>query len=382
MRLALVLVAALFLTGGLAGCLGGKDAPAKPAAINATNTSKVAIDTGNSANASGDMGQVAHMHDYWNGKERITLVDQDLNIQPQDALAQTFTNTFRYQDPAVGGTTVRPPDNVMVFEGTGKMEITATWSSPTVSSVTVRYRSAASSDWSQPKPLTSGAPLPLEITPDMTDMPHSKTSRWVFQLMPAQGGVIEGALHFRVDIVRMRDISLWPAHGDLFGGAHTLVLFDGQATSSHQGAESAIVDRATNNGDSPPEGVQAAKVVPMETMWMTANVTITDATAQFGQVRNISFLYKTADSSNFRRANVTHSDFAKGVFQFSWPVKMQQTDSPYDKQSQWRFDLQIATSDPSGQLGQCGICSDAQVQYKLQVVAYDAAHPELPPIGP
>src|SRR5581483_7327327 len=175
MRVALLLVAALFVTGGLAGCLGGSPAPAKPAAVNVSAASSgpgVAVDTGNSTNASGDMGQMVHMHDYWAGKERVRILDQDINVQPQDALAQTFTNTFRYQDPAVGGITVRPPDGTLVYEGTGKMEITATWNAPTVSSVTVRYRSAASSDRSQPKPLTSGSPVSVDVTPDMPDMPH------------------------------------------------------------------------------------------------------------------------------------------------------------------------------------------------------------------
>ncbi len=378
MRLLLVLVAALFVTGGFAGCLGGSggDKPAPAVNTTAAKAPPVIVDTGNSTNATGDMGQMAHMHDYWEGKERVTILDQDLDVQPQDALQYTFADVLRYQTPGVGGAMARPTDGATVFEGTGRMEITATWSDPTVTSVTLRYRSAADTDWSKPQPITSGAPLKIDVTPEMCDMPHEKTSRWAFQLLPAQGGVIEGNVHLRADIVRMRDLSLWPGHGMLFGAGHTLGLFDGPATSSHQSAETAIVDRIQNNGDQPPEGVASQKVVPMETVWMTANVTITDATAQIGQVRNISFLYKSADSSNFRRANVTHADMGKGVFQFSWPVNMQQTDSPYAKTSQWRFDLQVSTSDPTG-MGQCTACSDAQVQYKLQVVAYDSAHPVL-----
>jgi hypothetical protein len=250
-----------------------------------------------------------------------------------------------------------------------------------VTGVTLRYRSASSTTWSEAKALTSGAPLSLDITPDMCDMPHDKTSRWAFQLVPAQGQVMEGSLHLRIDMVRLHDLSLWPGHAMLFGGAHTLTLFEGQATSSHQGAATAIADRVANQGQDQPQGVAATKVVPMETMAMTANVTITDATAQVGQVRNISFLYKPADSNGFRRANVTHADLAKGVFQFTWPVKMTQTDSPYAKTSQWRFDLQIATSDPTGVFGNCQGCSDAQVQYKLEVVAYDAVDPKLPDAG-
>lgn len=380
MRLPVVLVLALLLTGGLAGCLGGgKEEPAPVVNRSATAATPI-VDTGNATNTTTEsaMTTMAHGHDYWQGKERLTLIDQDVDVSPQQAVQFTFMDVLRDRNPAVGGASVRLPDGMAVFEGTGKMEITATWSAPTVTGATVRYRTAASTDWSDAKPLTSGQALKLDITPDMTDMPHSKTSRWGFLLTPAQGQVMQGSIHFKVDIIRLRDISLWPGHGLLFAGAHTLTLYDGQASSKHDSAVSALTGFVTGDGASPDdEGVASQKVVPMETMWMTANVTITDASAQVGTVRNVSFLYKAANTNGFRQANLTQGDMEKGIFQFSWPVNMAQTDSPYAKTSQWRYDLLIQTSDPTGVLGNCRGCSDAQVQYKLVVVAYDAAKPSL-----
>lgn len=380
MRSFAFVAAALMLAGVFAGCLGSSgDAPAKPASANLTNaTSNVTIDTGESTNASGSMGQMAHMHDYWQSKERVTLMDADVSVPPQQAFMYTFVNVLRDHQPAVGGTAFRLPDGATVFEGTGRMEVTLTWTDPTIQGAALRVRTAASTAWSDAKPITSGSPLKIDVAPEMCDMPHEKTSRWGFQVVPAgAGSVIDGNLHVRVDIVRLRDISLFPGHPALFAGAHTMTLFDGPATSSHNGAATAIVDRLETQGQDPEEGVAAQKVVPMETQWMTANVTITDSTATLGTVNNISFLYKPADSNGFRRANVTHSDMAKGVFSFSWPVAMRQTDSPYAKTSQWRFDLLIQTSDPAGLGGSCGGCSDATVNYKLVVVAYDTAKPAL-----
>jgi hypothetical protein len=63
-------------------------------------------------------------------------------------------------------------------------------------------------------------------------------------------------------------------------------------------------------------------------------------------------------------------------------VGMLQTDSPYAKTSQWRFDLSIQTSDPTGTLPQFPSTSDTQVQYKLDVVAYDSPNPQLPGLTP
>ena len=208
----------------------------------------------------------------------------------------------------------------------------------------------------------------------------------MFLVVPASAGQsVVGNIHFKIDIVRVRDITLFPGHPELFQGQHTLTLFSGAAQSSQSSGPNQLVRFITQQGGAPtPSGVQSEKVVPMETLSMTANVTIKSATASIGTVSNITFLYHAAGSFGFQRAQVLSGDLETGVFQFGWPVEMRQTDSPYGKSSQWRFDLRVATDPTNGAgvlgNGQCGGCSDATVDYDLEVVAYDALVEGIAPL--
>jgi hypothetical protein len=239
--------------------------------------------------------------------------------------------------------------------------------------MTLRYASAASTTYSEPVPLTSDTALPITVTPEMSDMPHEKTSRWSFLVLPASAGqAIVGTFHVTVDIVKMRDIENFPGHPQLFNGANTLTLFDGVGTSS-QGSFITQAAGFLTRAEQEPDGVPSDKVVPMETLSMTANLTITSATSNIGEVTDIWFLYKSADArfGRFERANVVTSDPATGVYQFAWPVTMEQTDSPYAKTSQWRFDVRVGTQ-TTGVGGPCDRCADAEVEYSVVIVAYDA----------
>jgi hypothetical protein len=364
---------------GFAGCFSGGnggDAP-KPEATNAAMApaGNLTVDDG-TAPMNASIGSMPHMHDYWQGKERVTLMDEDIKSDPFNTLGFTFFDAIR-GTPGVGGAFVSLPDGATVYEGTGKLEFTASWTDPTVTGMGLSYRSAADEQYKPSQPLTQGTALSVDVTPEMCDMPHEKDSRWSFLLMPSQDGqAIAGTFHVKVDIVRMHDLEAFPGHPQLFSGGHTITLFSGAAQSTQSSGPSQFVKFVTTQGAQQPAGVQSAKVVPMETKSMTANVTIKSATASIGKVSNITFLYKPAGSSfGFERAQMLSGNLDSGVFQFGIPVDMKQTDSPYAKASQWRFDLRVST-DPSGDAGvfggNCRGCSDAQVDYDLEAVAYDA----------
>lgn len=375
MRSPLSLLAAVALLAvAFTGCLGD-DAPSGEPAPQAADAAPVAdvnetVDDG-TGEMPADIGHQPHMHDYWMGKERVTLMDEVVEVDPFTAFAFTFFDVAR-GTPGVGGTFVDLPDGAIVYEGTGQLEFTASWTDATVTGMGLSHRTPADPQFSETQPLTQAQALVIPVTPEMTDMPHEKDSRWAFLLVPAETGqAIVGKVHVKIDIVRMRDIEQFPGHPELFGGAHTLTLFSGPATSSSQNFAMRGVGFLT--GGAPQEsGVASQEVVPMETRAMTANVTITSSTSNIGQVSDVSFLYKPADSAGrFQRAQLLSADAEKGVYQFAWPVEMRQTDSPYAKTSQWRFDLLIAT-DPTGQGMQTSGLADAKVEYTLDVVAYDA----------
>jgi hypothetical protein len=209
-------------------------------------------------------------------------------------------------------------------------------------------------------------------------MPHDKESRWTLLLVPgAAGQAVVGKVHFRVDIIRVRDIEMFPGHPELFAGAHTLTLFEGAAKSTSQNFATLIVGFATQNQQE--SGVRSSKVVPMETQTMTANVTITNSASNIGTVASVDFLYKPAGSFRSERAQILASDPAAGTYQFAWPVEMRQTDSPYATESQWAFDLWLHSQAAEGVEAR-GL-ADAQVDYQLSVVAYDSLLEGVEPLA-
>lgn len=321
-----------------------------------------------------DPGARPHLHDYWTGRERVTLLDTDVKVDPSQAADYTFYNVLVASNPAVGGALVTLPDGATVYEGTGVLELTATWTDPTITGLALRHRSAASPEFSEKAPLASGAALAIEVSPAMTDMPHEQVSRWAFLLEPeGPGDVVEGTVHVTVDIVKMRDVTLFPAHPKLFGDAHAKTVFSGQGTVVQRNAATYYATLVTDPDALEAPALAAQALVPMETRAMTANLTITSATATAGQVSNVALRYRAADTQAFRLADPVASDPAAGTFAFAWPVEMAQTDSPYAAQSNWLFDLIVYTRDPAGATPDCSGCTDSRVDFRLDVVAYDAA---------
>ena len=372
MRPTFALVAAFaLLATGLTGCLGGKDeAPdVVDAASNASNKSmleNVTNDDG-SAEMDTDLGHMPHIHDYWKDRERVTLMDEDVSVDAPTALFFTFVDVIR-GTPGVGGAVVRLPEGQTVYEGTGQLEFTATWTDATVTGMGISFRTPADAQFTKSQEVKSNTPLVLPVTPEMTDMPHAKNSRWQFLVMPAQNGqVIAGKFHVKVDIVRLRDVEVFPGHPELFNGAHTLVLFDGPGSSTQSNFATQIANAV--QGKQTDDGVQAQKVVPMETRSMTGNLTIKAASAQAGQVSRVLLLVKSADRTSYQYVEAYAVDQEKQLYQFAWLVQMQSTDSPYAAQSDWKFDV-LVTTEQNG-MEACSGCFDVKVDYDLQVIAYD-----------
>lgn len=377
------LVALLVLGSALAGCLdrGAEVAGDDPAATTkqgaggfAANESLANVTDDGSMEANETLGAVPHLHDYWDGKERVTLMDEDVAIDPFTGAFFTMFNVVVAKYPAAGGTWVELPDGKIVYEGTGQLELTATWEDPAVTGLSTTFHSAADADFGDLVPLTSGTPLVVPVTPEMCDMPHAKTSRWEFVFLPPSGGAAMGTFRLKIDIVKMRDIEKFPGHPDLFGDATEKLLLDADATSAQQGVAGQVLGIATASGGDgmfrPEGGVAPTELVPMETMELRVDVTIASATSQVGQAGNVWLLFKTADRSWFDYAGPVEGDVASGKLVYAIPVDMLNTDSPYATASQWLFDLRVSNELADG-VDFCGACFDAQIDYHLTVTAFD-----------
>ena len=355
----------------LAGCVAEEPAPeGDPAAPPADGTAVApAVDTGAQPMQT-DVGHMPHMHDYWQGKERVVLFDDTIEPQTEDP----FLTLGGSPSGRVGAVAWTLPDGETIMEGTGQVEITATHDDPFVTGIAMSYRIGPNGEWSEAIPLPAGETVSLDVTPPMADLPHQSTSRWQFMFYPADApGALMGPFTLRVEIVRLADIMLFPGHPELFGGLPEKVLHD----LDHEHTEQSYAARApqvVTEGGFQEQFVTPQELVPMETKAMRIELDIVEATSTPGEVANIRFFYRGADTSYLGHPFVIplEGSLAEKRLVYQIPVAPEQTDTPYGEESQWLFFVE-PTSKFTGQEGEgdCGGCADVAIQYHLKIIAYD-----------
>lgn len=367
------LLSLLLLPALLAGCFGGDadDAPlAEDAAEGVGGPARPAAVDDGGAPMTGEAGKNPHIHDYWKGKERVTLFEGEVAPQVEESMGNTFFNAFQNRQASAGGTTFLLPNNTIVYEGTGQMEIVATWDSPLVTGLSVSYRTGVGPAFSAPVALANGEPLVVDVTPEMCDMPHMSTSRWVFYFAPdASPGASLDAFDLKIDIVKMRDVSLFPGHPDLFEGKAEKILLETDGESAQVSYAKRVPNLATEGAFGEHE-IALEKAVPMEAKAMRFEVTITkaDATPPM-RVSYIGFFYHGADSNFLLRAPEQPLEKVGQTLVWEIPVEMEMTDSPYNPGSQWEIMVEAQTS--VADEGPCGGCVDTDIAFHVKATAYD-----------
>lgn len=381
-RAPLLFALLLALSAGLAGCFTsdeGADPAGEPGGAEGDadttgdgSATPPPVDTRKGPSTANGTGDRPHLHDYWQEKERVVLFDGEVDLSALDPFGWTFARAYFEKQPAVGGAEWRLPDGAIVYEGTGQLDLTTTWTDPRITSLAVAYRTPASQELQPFVDLSSGKTLSVDVTPEMTDMPHMSTSRWAFVFASGVPGAALGTFNLKVEVVKMRDVGLFPAHPDLFEGKPEKVLHD----HDHDLSEVSYPKRVPNvvtSGEFGEKEVTLASLVPMETQWMRVEVDVSRATADPGQVADIRFFYHGAD-----RSLITHpfllpieGSLAEKRLVYAFPVTMEETDTPYGKESQWRFFVEPTTTF-TGQEGEpdCGGCTDVSIAYHMKVIAY------------
>lgn len=374
------LLAALAL---LAGCVSEEPAPETDApAADARAAPQAAVDDGEAPMAA-DVGHMPHMHDYWQDMERIVLFDGEIDpSQGADPFSPFLSLLVDKEAKLGGGVPWRFPDGAIVFEGTGQMDFTAEWSDPLVTSLQVQYVTGASPEPSAPLALPPGETVSLAVTPEMTDMPHMKTSRWTLFFEAAESpGVAMAPFRLKVEIVKLRDIMTFPGHPELFEGKPEKVIEDGD----HEHSEVSYAKRAPNlalSGAFGEKEIPPSQLVPMETKAMRMEITVVEATAAPGEVSEIRFFYHGANTTFMGHPTILplEGSFEEGRLVYQVPVAMEETDTPYGAQSQWRFFVEPATRF-TGQDAEptAGGMTDVSIRYHLKITVYDHELEEYSP---
>jgi hypothetical protein len=357
----------------MAGCVAEEPA-ADPSHATSVDVGPAAPVDDGAAPMATDVSHMPHLHDYWEGRERVTLFDDDIDPSQGDDPFQNLEPVLVDKQAKAGRLLWRLPDGKIVYEGTGTLEVTATWDDPRVTSLAFEFQPAGSNEFSEPEPLPPGEVVSVPVAPKMTDMPHTKTSRWVFAFETAdQPGVALGPFHLRVDIVRVADIMVFPGHPALFEGRPEKVIEDGD----HEHSEVSYARRApqlATEGEFGEKTITPARPVPMETKAMRIELDILDTSSTPGVVSDINFFFHGADTTFYGHPSVLpmEGSLASKRLIYQFPVEMEQTDSPYADSSQWLFFVE-PTAKFTGQDAEptCGGCTDVSIKYHIKAIAYD-----------
>lgn len=396
-------LAVLVVAMGLAGCIGAKDDKGANVKLgNVTNDAVfvkppdgrggqiTAFEETNRTEASG-IGAMAHTHDYWNGRTRVTLFDVQTFMAPNSGGANPSTVTLYV------------PKGGLVFEGTNSVEFTISDPQrhacegriqfnnhfvctddnadlapyPPVSApdptggpagLKLRYMHASTSTWIDAGELKWGAPTIIKITDaKQTDMPHSTTSLWQFQVVSPNGYDSTLEFHVKADIVRDPSvpIALWPAHPLFYtNDSHVRQVYDGEATYAN-GYVSTLAGLQKTDAANGPVTPKRLITFGTRSVYVWANTTSVDAPNPATAPTSWYLLHTNATG----RQNITDSGNASASSDgknFFWilPVTPDDMDSPYQESSRWQFAL-------AGELANCINCADYTVKYHLTVKSSD-----------
>ncbi len=376
-----IVFALLIVSPALAGCVSDDDGGAPPATGVNTNAGgiptndlddeNVTIDDGTGDFNETGAGHLPHVHNYWNGREVVTLLEKPVNIEVLSDV--TFYNVFFYRQPTAGGAIVQLEDGQLVYEGAGKMLITASWTDATVTGVALTYKHASSQDFEPGVSLSSGETVELAVTPDMTDMAHQLSSRWLFVLYAsgAAASVAQGTVDLKIEIVKMRDIAVLPGHPETYVNAQSYDIADTDAHSANYNMATLAVAVATNTYTD--DWIVPTDIVRMGTTAVIAQVDVVNAADSLVTTVSAARLFVRTPASAFRAYEATliesMSDVANGKYVFGFTVDDSIVDGPYEDDSMWRFMALPEETTAAG--GACaGACGGATLDYHIQVVTH------------
>lgn len=366
--------ATLALTVALAAMLAGCADATEPAGINESR-GEAAAGPSISIESSPDAGaaDVPHVHDYWSGRERVTLLSTDITVEPPTAVVWGAMTTRFLGETAFGGAFVTLPEGAIVYEGTGRMEITVTWSDPSITGTRFLHRHAGSGEVQPWTETPNGETVSLEVTPEMTDMPHAQTSRWVL-LMAASGtpAVAIGTFHVQIDIVKTRDLAEWPAHPDLWDGQHEITIADAEGQTAGRVAPATIADR--DPWAVPGDVIHAQRLVPMEAATLRVTVTVLDLDDTI-EIDRLHLLTRTAIDVEFDFDDQGEPvDVSDDGMTWTWQraIEMDETDNPYGDASAWAF--RVVAGAAGAPLPECDNgCYEAELRYRIEAVVERSA---------
>lgn len=399
-----LLALALAVLLPLAGCLKKSD-DAEPAILteeNATVEQNATLPDGRGESAGlletnkteEGVGGIEHRHDYWKGQDRVVLFDETVELfcppcmpdgegtEPKSVAYVKLGKLPGAEESGDEGDGVPEEGaDALVYEGAASVEMlfaTPTYQldddgivaapHPSPPALFLQFRSAADSEWREPVQVTYDTPIVVAVTPEMTDMPHSTHSLWVFRLTTDRPEVTV-SVPMTVTAVKGRAVVDWPGHPDFYADKPTRVVMQQHVTTHMSGLESFALY------DSGGTWANPEKLISWGTKEIRVFVNVTSATNQLGAAPTGHFL--EAINATVIGPEVTfgsrhgdiHGNNDLKSYEFALKVDEVGMDGPYQPASRWGFRMMATFADIDGVIGFCPGCFPYDIEYDITVIA-------------
>ncbi len=344
-------VAAMVLLLLLAGCLGSSTDGPDLSPQTATEETDGPEDARPEDQASGNASYLqnsdyrqAHIHNYWQGADRKVLMDEVLSTDTEGNLATTVFSplTEGQARTSVGTLPFTLPNGSIVPEGAGQLivQVDAT-SSLDNGQLLLEHKAADRATYQETDPQGAQAEWVLELSPEMADLPHAKSTRWGFRLEASgPGAVLDGDVAITITAVKVFDLTAWPSHADFWSNGEIDELDLGTVSGSYDYLSQHLVPTPDQPFVEivPPDG----NLVPPETTALVVNLTYDRDETDPKNMVNGPVILIVKDGATSRGYKVMHGNAIAdrpGFISYALPVTGATQDSPYANQSGWRFEL-------------------------------------------
>ena len=329
-----------------AGCAGedtpaARDEPVKTGSTMGSGTSS-GTDTGAAVPPPKPKGTSDrwHFHDYWGMSPTITLVDLNVTLAPgvgADGLP-------------VLSALVELPQGVIVPPETGTLTFNATWNGTTGGLLNLTARPADSNGFLPVGDLALGAPLALEVTESMADVPHRQQSFWRFNLTakPDEGTppqVPTREVRFTVTATIGRPLFIDKPHVNWWQGGDVLALVEG-AQGEFQGAATpagnlSIPAPGSLTPATKPGALTQGQRVPVDEGAIVPEgaKSVVVSLAWEGKVPGTKLSVRWKEGNSLSEGAMDVVVDGEGARVFAIPLDPGQTDTTYSNRTTWEFQV-------------------------------------------
>ena len=228
-------------------------------------------------------------------------------------------------------------------------------------------------------------PIVIDVTPEMTDMPHSTHSLWVFRITTDRPDA--AVVPMQVTVVKGRQVVDWPGHPDFYADRTSRVVMQQHVTTHMSGIESFALYDSGGTWATPE------KLISWGTKEITVIVNVTSASNAYGAEPTGYFL--EAHNATIIGPEITfgsrHNDINGNndlkTYEFALIVDDPEVendeagmDGPYQPESRWGFRMMATFADVEGVVGFCPGCFPYDIEYDITVIAQNSLSGRAEPL--